>query len=137
MGLAKEVASFGMAWAAAFICRLINSTLEFVKDVQNSSRHTSIIFSNSVTSIVWEWKVSLVIFESSSKSMLLNCISCIHEEHDRELKLCQQLLDKRDETATLYLTQKFRNHLEYTHQYMSAEIVLRKPRLYCTWISHC
>jgi len=78
LGLVKEVASLANVWATAFACRRINSTLEFVKEMENNSRHAPIVFPNSVTSVVREWNASLVILESISNLTWSNCISVIH-----------------------------------------------------------
>jgi len=69
-GLTRNVVSPARTWAVAFACRLLNSTLEFVKKTEKSVLQDAMTCPNSEISPRRAWKASHVTLESSSKSTL-------------------------------------------------------------------
>ena len=74
VGLADNAASPARAWSTSFVCRLLNSTREFVNWKVKSLLNSEIIWPNFETSYLLEWKASFVVLDSTTKSTLSICI---------------------------------------------------------------
>jgi len=86
-------------WDISFVCRLLNSTLEFEKCVLKRLWHVEIVCPNFVTSTWQWWKASIIIFESKKKSSLSNCMSLNHRKEREGGREGDRYIDRERESV--------------------------------------